>query len=673
MTTKQSTLLRFSVRAALGAVVLFTLALHAQTSFRVGVAKKNITPCPPNFTSCPTAYIPVTATVKTTGGGAATANNVIADYDGTPSDLTVRALLIEDPDHNRALVITADLLGFSAEFVKDVRARISREIAGLAPQAILINASHTHNAPAVKHLVGVTCTSLAMEAVPLPEYVEAVKARMVAAATDAASAMQAVTLHFGTGSTSVGGYRRQDQASGSSIPPFQTPYAQTLHVLQAKSGSTVIATLFSVGVHPHTQFGGAYLTADFPSDARKILEAEKPGSVALFVQGFGGDINPIGNKVQLGQDLAANVNSAASSAVALQGALATASVTVRLPTNANTPSWALPTSAAFRSWPHDGVPELPLELQMIRIGGDPAKPTSWTLLASAHEVVSEYGPKVRARIPERTNLTLAGYSNAVESYLPTERMMQFDKSSCGLWPNGYEGCGSFHLYYRGLPAWTDNAFLEPIAALSRELDETLVDDFQTAARDSGKWNNHVLARIGCDQPYDAAVSLSQGSGELQLAPLNAVAGYHYNGYVSARTYDFRGRQATVEIKGFPTGVAAEMLMSVGPHGQNLYRFNVQGTSAGVQLYAHYWTADGNPRYFLAGNYNATTQRYLRIRHDMPTDQVRWETSPDGTSWTPVFSWPREFDLSAVRAELTAGSWQSSPNPGVARFGNFSLR
>jgi hypothetical protein len=673
MTTEQGTFLRFSARAALVAVALFTLALQAQTSFRVGVAKKNITPCPPNFASCPTAYIPVTATVKTTGGGAATAGSVIADYDGTPSDLTVRALLLEDPNHNRALVITADLLGFSAEFVKDVRSRISREIAGLAPQAILINASHTHNAPAVKHLVGVACTSLAAEAVPLPEYVEAVKVRMVAAATDAAAAMQTATLHFGTGMTSVGGYRRQDQASGPSIPPFQTPYPQTLHVLQAKSGSSVIATVFAVGVHAHTAFGGAYLTADFPSDARKVLETANPGSVALFVQGFGGDINPIGSKVQLGQDLAANVSSAASSAVALQGDLASSSVTVRLPMNANTPSWALPASAAFRSWMHDGMPELPVELQMIRIGGDPSKSTSWTLLASAQEVVSEYGPKVRAKIPERTNLTLAGYSNAVESYLPTERMMLWDKSSCGLWPSGYEGCGSFHLYYRGLPAWTDNAFLEPIAALSRELDDTLADDFQAATRDSKKWNNHVLARLGCDQPYDAAVSLSQGSGELQIAPLNAVAGYHYNGYVSARTYDFRGRQATVEIKSFPTGVSAEMLMSVGPHGQHLYRFNVQGTSAGVQLYAHYWTADGTPRYFLAGNYNAATQRFLRIRHDVPTDQMRWETSPNGVSWTQVFSWPREFDLSAVRADLTAGSWQSSPNPGVARFGSFSLR
>jgi hypothetical protein len=93
----------------------------------------------------------------------------------------------------------------------------------------------------------------------------------------------------------------------------------------------------------------------------------------------------------------------------------------------------------------------------------------------------------------------------------------------------------------------------------------------------------------------------------------------------------------------------------------------------VQVYAHYWTADGTPRYFLAGNYNAATQRFLRIRHDVPTDQMRWETSPNGVSWTQVFSWPREFDLSAVRADLTAGSWQSSPNPGVARFGSFSLR
>lgn len=663
------------IRAAL-AVALFTLiaadSLHAQTSFRVGVGKRNITPCPPNFASCPADYITVTATVKTTGGSAATAEGVIPDYDNTPSDLTVRALLIEDAKRNRALLITADLLGFSAELVRDVRASISRDIAGLAPQSILLNASHTHNAPAVKHLVGTRCMPLGTEAVPLPEYVAEVKKRMVDAAKDAAAALQPATLHFSAGTTSVGKYRRKDQTEGSFIPPYDTPFPQLLHVLQAKNGSSVIATVFAAGVHTHTAYGGAYLTADFPSDARKTLE-NGSSSVALFVQGFGGDINPTPGKIQTGQALAADVSAAVTSAVTLQGDLAASSTTVRLPINANTSTWGIPATAMFRTWMHDGMPELPVELQMIRIGADPAKSTSWTLLASAHEIVSEYAPMVRAKIPERANLTLAGYSNAVESYVPTRRMALYDKTSCALSPNGYEGCGSFHLYYRGLPAWTDDALLNPIAALSWELDETLTDDFTAAARDPRKWNNHVLGRIGCVQPHDPGVPLSQGGGELQIAPLNAVGDFHYNGYVSARTYDFRGRQATVEIKEAPTGIAAEMMMSVGPHGQHLYRFDVQGTADGVRLYAHYWTVNGNARYALIGFYNGTTQRYLRIRHDDPTDQMRWETSPDGAAWTQVFSWPREFDISAVRAELMAGTWQSSSNPGVARFGAFSLR
>ena len=62
------------------------------------------------------------------------------------SELCLKAMALQARDGTRAVLITADLLGFAADVSEAICGRI-KEDAGLERSAILLNASHTHSGP----------------------------------------------------------------------------------------------------------------------------------------------------------------------------------------------------------------------------------------------------------------------------------------------------------------------------------------------------------------------------------------------------------------------------------------------------------------------------------------------------------------------------------------------
>lgn len=126
----------FGLHATL--LLLAAPAARSQNSlpYKVGVAVENITPCAQNFTNCSPSDIPISSTVKTTGGSATVATGVGTDYDGTRSELTVRAFVIEDARGQRVVLISADLLGFSANFVRDLSLRLRRRRRASPPRCL---------------------------------------------------------------------------------------------------------------------------------------------------------------------------------------------------------------------------------------------------------------------------------------------------------------------------------------------------------------------------------------------------------------------------------------------------------------------------------------------------------------------------------------------------------
>ena len=69
---------------------------------------------------------------------------------GTEQDLFAKCIAVEDQQGNRVVIITLDLIGVFAELRSAVVAQLTQQH-NLPPQAILINASHTHCGPDYVH------------------------------------------------------------------------------------------------------------------------------------------------------------------------------------------------------------------------------------------------------------------------------------------------------------------------------------------------------------------------------------------------------------------------------------------------------------------------------------------------------------------------------------------
>jgi len=97
-------------------------------SVRMGVARINITPEEP---------VPMTGYASRT-----------EPFTGVHDSLFASALYFESPD-KALLLITADLIGYSSQFIEETRKKISAET-GLVPEHIIISAVHNHGAPVSK-------------------------------------------------------------------------------------------------------------------------------------------------------------------------------------------------------------------------------------------------------------------------------------------------------------------------------------------------------------------------------------------------------------------------------------------------------------------------------------------------------------------------------------------
>ena len=67
--------------------------------------------------------------------------------EGTEQELFAKSLAIEDRDGNRVVIVTMDLIGVSERLRTGVAEQV-RERFNLPPDALLMNASHTHCGPA---------------------------------------------------------------------------------------------------------------------------------------------------------------------------------------------------------------------------------------------------------------------------------------------------------------------------------------------------------------------------------------------------------------------------------------------------------------------------------------------------------------------------------------------
>ena len=207
--------------------------------------------------------------------------------------LYVKALVL-DNGSTRLVIITVDAVAIggigsiSNDYLVKVRSQIQKDL-NINAKNIMINASHLHGAG---YLV---CSD--------------VDERTIQVVKKAWQHMVPVNIGVGTGyEDRIMENRRLKLINGKEwtirhanpLPPDKEvigigPVDPEIGILRLdkKNGKT-LAVVYNFACHPYQGVPNGGTTADFPGFASKVIEDNlNDGAIALFIQGFGGDITPI--------------------------------------------------------------------------------------------------------------------------------------------------------------------------------------------------------------------------------------------------------------------------------------------------------------------------------------------------------------------------------------------
>lgn len=206
------------------------------------------------------------------------------DFVGIHDRLFARALVLESSG-TRVAIVSADLLELGVTVA--LRQRIAEET-GIAADAVLLVASHSHNSPrAGRTPAGGLSRVASTESLA---YTDWLFDRLVESVSAALATVKPACLGFGRGEVDVnvnrdvlvdGAWKLGQSEDG--------PSDKTLGVIAVRGeDGTGIATLIDYAVHPTAALGTRLLSADVAGAAARIL-ADECGGVALWLPGSIGD------------------------------------------------------------------------------------------------------------------------------------------------------------------------------------------------------------------------------------------------------------------------------------------------------------------------------------------------------------------------------------------------
>lgn len=191
----------------------------------------------------------------------------------------------------------------------------------------------------------------------------------------------------------------------------------------------------------------------------------------------------------------------------------------------------------------------------------------------------------------------------------------------------------------------------------------LSDYFNEGIRATSKWR---LGSLTAGAAFaDSQITVSQQNGRLEITPRSGISIRAYNGYVTSRTWDLNRAWARVDVLQITEGTA-DTIFAVGTDSNNWYGFVVENGKLYMQ------SKINGRKNSQTITYDATEHRSLRLRHEASANQILWETSQDGQTWTSQRSASPEISLAAVYVTLSAGTYMPETEPGLAVFDNFQL-
>ena len=216
----------------------------------------------------------------------------ITDHEARPVNdpLYVKALVLKDAT-TTVVLVTVDAVAIAQigsirnDYLANVRAQLQQEL-GIEPTNVLVNASHCH---------GTVCADVG------PRTVQAVR--------EACQNMVPVSVGVGVGHEDrimenrrlrLKNGREADSRHAYSLPPDEEvdavgPVDPEIGVLRLdRQDGRTLAVVYNFACHPIQGVPNGGNTADIAGFASTVIESNvDDGAVALFLQGCGGDINPI--------------------------------------------------------------------------------------------------------------------------------------------------------------------------------------------------------------------------------------------------------------------------------------------------------------------------------------------------------------------------------------------
>lgn len=378
--------------------------------------------------------------------------------EGKVHDLWAKALVLEDADRRRCLLITLDLVGIDKQLADDVCADLAKTHRFTRDQ-VMLACSHTHCGPVVgKNLIAMYNFDEKQHEL-VKSYTKELHGHLIELAGAALKDMKPAQLAWNNGYTTFATNRRTNKEKEvpgmRELGKLNGPVDHDVPVLCVRDpDGKVRAVVFGYACHA-TVMDFYQWSGDYPGFAQLELEKRHPDATALFFAGCGADQNPLPRRKNelaeaYGKQLAEAVDQVIKAPMA--AIVPQVSTTFKLidlpfgelPTRERIVQDTMNKNAFIVSRAKMLLKEIektgslketyPYPIQAWQFGND------LTWIALGGEVTVEYSLRLKK---EMGKVWVAGYANDVMAYIPSLKVLK---------EGGYEGDTS--MIYYGLPsAW----------------------------------------------------------------------------------------------------------------------------------------------------------------------------------------------------------------------------
>jgi hypothetical protein len=412
---------RARLLSVVAALMLAGSRAHAdQPDWKVGLARVKITPEQPVMLA-----------------GYASRNH---PFERVENNLYAKALVLEDGSGNRAVLVTSDLIGFTAAVAEPICEQIHGRT-GLKRDQILLNAAHVHTGPALSLKASTAEGGSAADAERTVAYTRQLQQKVIDLVAQALEHLEPARLSWGTGVCEFVMNRREFTPLGVILGVNPRGLAdRTMPVLRIDGDDGKLrAVLFGAAVHNTTLTDTNYeLCGDYAGFAQLCVENQLPGVEALFMIGCAGDANPYprgsmalarAHGTTLGKEVCRVLQTKLRP---IHGPLTVASDRVDLPLQAPPARAELEKRASAKrgieSWAAQQILNR-LEHGETLPGQYSCPVSAWqfghdlTLVALPGEVVVDYVPLLEQALGPN-QLWLSAYCNDVFGYVPSARVLR---------------------------------------------------------------------------------------------------------------------------------------------------------------------------------------------------------------------------------------------------------